>query len=343
MTERSKPALDEARDDEVDVVRWLRLTSPRPVVEAERTARVRAAVHQAWHDGVRQRRRQHRMWWTAAAAAVLVSAMGGWMWNRRVEPQSSSREAAGVVLAVTGAIPVMTSTPEGARPLQVGDAFSLGADVTTSSPASLSWLAPRVQVRVDGNTNLRFDGPRVVSVERGRVYFDTGSSGARAIEVRTPRGTVHDVGTRFEVHVSEETLRVRVRDGAVSVTRGSEAREGHAGMELTVTGEAIVERAIAASDADWAWITRAGPRFVLEGQTLESYLKWVSIEGGWTVRFTDDQRGRDTRQTVLHGSIDGLSPAESLEVVLPTCGLTYRMESDVLTIDVAGDQPQGRR
>jgi hypothetical protein len=114
-------------------------------------------------------------------------------------------------------------------------------------------------------------------------------------------------------------------------------------MELTVTGEAIVERAIATSDADWAWITRAGPRFVLEGQTLESYLKWVSIEGGWTVHFTDDQRGRETRQTVLHGSIDGLSPAESLEVVLPTCGLTHRMERDVLTIDVGGEQPQGRR
>jgi ferric-dicitrate binding protein FerR (iron transport regulator) len=343
MTERSKPGHGEARDDEIDVVRWLRLTSPRPVVETERTARVRAAVHQAWRNALKQRQRQYRMWWTAAAAIALVSTMGAWMWNRGVEPTPSPRSAVGVVLALSGASPVMMRTPEGARPLQVGDAVSLGADVRTNAPASLSWLEPRVQVRVDANTNLRFNGPRVVFVERGRVYFDTGSNGARAIEVQTPRGTVHDVGTRFEVRVSDVNMRVRVRDGAVKVTRGSVAREGGAGTELTVTGEAIVERTIATSDTDWAWITRAGPRFVLEGQTLESYLQWVSIEGGWTVRFADDRRGRETRNTVLHGSIDGLSPAESLEVVLPTCGLTHRMEGDVVTIDVATDQTRGFR
>ena len=130
---------------------------------------------------------------------------------------------------------------------------------------------------------------------------------------------------------------------AVSVTRGNDAREGRAGTELTVTSGAIVEGTIAAADAEWSWISRAAPRFVLEGQTLQSYLQWVSIEGGWTVRFADDRRGRETGDTVLHGSIDGLSPAESLEVVLPTCGLTYRMERDVLTILAAPEQPRGLR
>jgi ferric-dicitrate binding protein FerR (iron transport regulator) len=342
MTERTKPTLEEARDDEVDVVRWLRLTSPRPLVEPERTARVRAAVHQAWRDGVRQRRRQRRMLWMAAAAVALVSTVGAWMWNRLAGSPSPSRSPVGVVLSASGASPSTITTPDGQGPLRVGDAVLLGSQLTIAAPSSISLLEPRVQVRADANTSLRFDGPRTVFVERGRVYFDTGSSGARAIEVQTPRGTVRDIGTRFEVRVNDETLRVRVRDGAVSVARRGEAREGAAGMELTVTAAAIVERPIARADADWAWITRAGPRFVLEGQTLQSYLEWVSTEGGWTVRFADERRGRATRDTVLHGSIDGLSPAESLEVVLPTCGLTYRMERDVLTIEVA-EQSRGRR
>jgi ferric-dicitrate binding protein FerR (iron transport regulator) len=331
------------RDDEIDVVRWLRLTSPRPVVEAERAARVRAAVHQAWQDTVQQRQRQRRMWWTAAAAAALLSTIGAWMWSRDVVSTPSVSSPVGIVLAAGSASPMMMRTPDGARPLQVGDAVPLGAEVTTTAPASVSLADSRVQVRVDANTRLRFDGPRLVFVERGRAYFDTGSNSARAIEVRTPRGIVRDVGTRFEVRVSDENLRVRVRDGAVSVTRGTDAREGGAGTELTVTSGAIVEGRIAAADADWAWITRAAPRFVLEGQTLQSYLQWVSIEGGWTVRFADDRQGRATRNTVLHGSIDGLSPAESLEVVLPTCGLTYRMERDVLTIELAPEQTRGSR
>ena len=96
----------------------------------------------------------------------------------------------------------------------------------------------------------------------------TGSSGAGAIEVETPQGTVRDIGTRFEVRVSDESLRVRVRDGVVSVTGGSAARAARAGTELTVTSVAIVERPFDISDADWSWITRAGPTFVLEGRTL---------------------------------------------------------------------------
>jgi hypothetical protein len=31
--------------------------------------------------------------------------------------------------------------------------------------------------------------------------------------------------------------------------------------------------------------------------------------------------------TILHGSIAGLTAEEALVVVLPTCGLTYRIES----------------
>jgi hypothetical protein len=38
---------------------------------------------------------------------------------------------------------------------------------------------------------------------------------------------------------------------------------------------------------------------------------------------------------VLHGSIEGLTPEQSLGVVLPGCGLAHRVETGALQIESA--------
>jgi hypothetical protein len=43
-------------------------------------------------------------------------------------------------------------------------------------------------------------------------------------------------------------------------------------------------------------------------------------------------------QIVLHGSIDGLTPEEALGAVLPTCGLTFRLEGERLIVGIARKQ-----
>ena len=61
---------------------------------------------------------------------------------------------------------------------------------------------------------------------------------------------------------------------------------------------------------------------MIEGATLESFLNWASGELGLTWRFADRAAERYGRTVVLHGSIEGLTPKEALEAVLPTCGMS---------------------
>ena len=74
----------------------------------------------------------------------------------------------------------------------------------------------------------------------------------------------------------------------------------------------------------------------MEGKTLGAFLDWVSREGAWTVTFADRRFSEAARATVLHGRPDllkGLTPAEALDVVLPTCGLRHRIDGHRVVIE----------
>ena len=77
------------------------------------------------------------------------------------------------------------------------------------------------------------------------------------------------------------------------------------------------------------------PPFVLEGRTLSDFLDWAADEGGWRVELASRVRDTEIPKTVLHGSIEGLTPREALEVVLPTCGLLHRFDGERLIIESA--------
>ena len=44
----------------------------------------------------------------------------------------------------------------------------------------------------------------------------------------------------------------------------------------------------------------------------------------------------------LHGSIDGMTPVEALDAVLPTCGLTHRVDAGTLHVQHLDGGSSGR-
>jgi len=148
---------------------------------------------------------------------------------------------------------------------------------------------------------------------------------------------VRDIGTQFQVRIEVRLgglgVRIRVRDGEVRVTdtNGVDVRAS-AGEELFSrpdgSGRAIDRRPVAVAGSAWTWAERAAPLFSVEGKTLGAFLDWVSREGAWTVTFADGTFSKAARATVLHGRPDllkGYTAAESLDVILPTCGLRHRI------------------
>lgn len=330
----------ENRDSEI-IARLLRAAGPRPEAPLEARERVLSAVHARWveHVTARHRRRRLTVWGgSLAAAAVVILAAALALRGRVPAPGEASKvpPPAAAVLRIVGIL----RDPAGSARAQ-GSTIEPGGVVETSTDGGAALrLASGAVVRMDGDTRLTVLDGGVLAVERGAVYVDSGTA-AGLVEIRTPEGVIRDVGTRFEVRVGEagRVLRVRVRQGAVKVSRMGRDQEVGAGMEMAVNaaGEPQISPA-SPDDPEWDWILDVAPEFVLEGSTLREYLAWVSSETGLRVAFSSDRVEKESGGIVLHGSISGLKPDRSLEAVLPTCGLAHRLAGDTIIVSPAAQR-----
>ena len=314
-----------SEDEESDTIaRVLKLAGPRPAVDPARTARVHDAVREAWRGETRLRNRRRTMILgiagLAAAAAIAFAV-------RPRTPAAPLSPAAPATIGRAVAVAGILSTTAGDR-LRVGDPIRAGVELRAAADSGAAIaLQTGGDVRVDARTAVTFVADRELSLTSGAVYIDTGSAPHAPIRVRTPLGSVSDVGTRFEVRQIGDRWRARVRDGAIQFDARAGSRRAAAGRELLVEpAGTIVERAAAPDDAEWGWIVRAAPPFQVEGATLAAFLDWAAREGGRPIRYADRDLERTAATTTLHGSIDGLSVDEALAAILPTCGLTHVVE-----------------
>jgi ferric-dicitrate binding protein FerR (iron transport regulator) len=214
----------------------------------------------------------------------------------------------------------------------VGQTIAAGANIRTNGTSRATVTLIDGELRIDANTVVGLVDARTIHLERGAIYLDSGASTPGSITVRTASGTVRDIGTRFEVRAGDGDLRVRVRDGAVQLERAGRIDRAPTGTELLARADGTVStRSVDPFAADWAWTTAAAPPFIVENATLEAFLQWAAREGGWTIEWSDGLRQR-ARTTVLHGAVDGMTPAEALDVVLPISGLSPQFVNDRLRL-----------
>jgi ferric-dicitrate binding protein FerR (iron transport regulator) len=319
------------------------LRQPRPApVDGARAARVRPAVHAAWKDAAAGRRNWKR-WAAMAAAAVLVFAialpLANWL-RERVAPQASAAIAS--TLFVTS--DVVFQHDGQARAGRIGEGLSPGTRITTHGGHAAIALANGVELRLDSDTDVTLDTEGSLSLASGALYVDSSqrTRPPETVEI-VARGTViRNIGTRYEVRLSDQELRVRVRDGRVEVASAFGTREADRGGQLRVTSSGIVSGRASTSGADWDWIVRAIRPPQLEGRPLPEFLAWAEREGGRPIRFADPALERANAATIVYGAIDRLTVEEALDVVLPSCGLARRTDGDVITI-VAADDARGAK
>jgi ferric-dicitrate binding protein FerR (iron transport regulator) len=238
-------------------------------------------------------------------------------------------------------------TVEGAG-AAAGRSVGAGATVDTGPGGHAALrLASGPALRLDRASRARLDSAAAVTLVRGALYVDSGpgaerGGGSGGVTVTTALGTARELGTQFEVRLlpgpaggSPGGLRVRVREGAVVVDQEGQRYRAEAGGELTLTAGGDPERAAVAPDAGaWDWVQRAAAPLAIEGLPLGVYLDWVGRETGRPWGFTPAVR-EGASDIVLHGSIEGLTPEQSLGVVLPGCGLAHRIEGGALRIEPA--------
>jgi hypothetical protein len=316
----------------------LKLAGARRMPDAAQMDRARAAAHADWTALVRHRARGRRVVWVLMGAAVAASVIGGlgWPWLARHRAPPGVRSEIASIRTVDG--PVFLITTDGRRSsLATGARIGSGERVETSNNGRAAFvLTGGVSVRLDQGTAIVLDGHSEVTLERGAAYVDSGGEpNAAALEIKTPFGSVRHVGTQFEVRLQESSLRVKVREGTIAVERAGQRWTSQTGEALMLSRSGPpVREMIPTFGLDWTWVTGLAESFHLEGARVPAFLQWVSREQGWRWQLEDPRMLDHIEQIVLHGSIDGLTPEEALSAVLPTCGLTFRIDGERLIVGV---------
>lgn len=323
---------DPERDNQI--ARLLKLAGRRPSPPVERMRRAREAARVEWRQALKARRWH---WLDLVAVAAIVAGVGGAAWilkARTAAPADRSEIAAlqkviGVVHVSDGVVNGTPGIASTSTRVRVSDRL----DTSARSGAALRYFEGP-SLRLSAETAVTLDSATRLTLVRGAVYVDSDlQHGGRPLVVVTPLGTVRHVGTQFEVRIEPGSLEVRVREGEVSIERSTERLTATAGEGLLVRENRPVERRrIASSDPAWAWVTTMAAPFTLEGATVPAFLQWVSREEGLRWEYADAAARRVADRAVLHGSIDGLTPAEALLAVLPAAGLTAKRDGERLII-----------
>ena len=261
----------------------------------------------------------------ALAAASVLGAIGvaTWWTLRPKEPALSL----GFIEAVSGT-----------ERFKLGDALGAESVLNTDAGGRVAVrLASGPSLRIDTGTALEVLAEGSLRLQRGTVYVDAGpTSSARrsALTIATPRGVVRDVGTQFELRVAEESVRVRVREGAVTLTGDGGAVDVTAGQQVEVDERGRAERrSLAVFGDDWRWTEDLAPTLTIEGRPLRAFLDGIARERGLSLRFVSADLAAAAATVTLNGSIAGMTLDEALVSVLPTCRMRHRIEGGLLVIE----------
>lgn len=319
-------------DPDESVARLLRLAGHRPAIPEWDAALVKRAAKDEWRRKVRSRARRTLYLRAGAllAAAVVALAVGLSLWPPAPSPAATLELIAGSVEFVPA--------PGG----EGGNTVFAGTVVETSGTATAARAALRLSggaaVRLDAGTRLEVLSASVLALDRGAVYVDSGpAGGAGGIEVRTPLGVARDIGTQFEVRYEpmEEagsSLRIRVREGVVDLSRGGDSERANAGVELLVRPDGSVKRgSMPGFGPGWDWVLDAAPRMEIEGRPLRDLLEWFAREQGWELRFADSESEAFATVEIMHGS-PVRATEEDVFALVGSNGLRHRLEDGELVV-----------
>jgi ferric-dicitrate binding protein FerR (iron transport regulator) len=324
--------MDETRNtnSEDAIGALVRLAGRRPQVPEDAMARVRAAVHDEWQQTMGRRKRTRWIGSVAAAAALVVTAV---VMQRTTSNPAAPAPAARAVVATVQTLAGGAIGGDGAARhlLDSGSPILAGDSIETAGSAAASLQWGNATLRLDAGTRIRIASALELDLQRGAVYVASDHPSANGVTVKTPLGAVHDIGTQFEVRLSGDQIRVRVREGRIDLRQGAASHSAKAGIELDADAHgAVTQHAIPRNGAEWDWVVRAAPPIRLDGRTLAEVVSSVTREEGVTPVWSD-ATSRAAASNRLHGAVP-LSPDEALDSALVASGLTARTDGDRLVI-----------
>jgi ferric-dicitrate binding protein FerR (iron transport regulator) len=308
----------EKRDilDEQQLERILKKAGPRPLPPKEVSEAIRSELHAAWREEVAISRRTKKTQWLAVAASVAIVVAAGLFQLQKETPES--------IASVDGSINSVEIYSNGGWEVLAQDSLVGSSRIRTGNNAYLSLtLATGMNIRLDQNSEISLKEVGTLNLKNGSVYVDSyGHRPGAGFVVTTEFGSANDIGTQFAVSAHEDGWNIQVREGAVLVHDDGVNTQLELGDRLDISANDVMKTTkVEPDDASWKWAEKVSPHFVIEGRSLNDYLDWMARETGTKVSFRTELARSTAKRTILHGTIEGLLPGESLSVVLSTTEL----------------------
>lgn len=330
--------------EDIDIENVLKAAGPRDRPSEEIERRIREHVRIEWRSIITEERaRRRRRTSLALAAGLAIAALGAWLAGPMV---AGTGETVATIAIASGEIRAKTSWLGRWRPVESGEIIGAGAILKTGPGGRAAMTLPGgLSARLDSDTQVTLASAGRLQISNGALYVDSGRSAAHAaaFEVETPAGSLHHLGTQYEVRLLGSEVRVRVREGRVEWTDdGSTTASGSAGDQLTIgPGGAVQRGATPLFGESWDWVAAATPGIDIEGHSLAEFLDWAGREMGCDVVFASAGIENEAAGIVVHGSISGLTPAQALDAVLATTRLQAYVDDGhiVISAQLPGRQP----
>ncbi len=315
------------------VAALMRAAGRRKEPPADAYQRVLTAATVAFREKAAKRRTRLVMLSAAAASVAAIAIALATQWSM----PSAKADMATVARVVGSAeLAVGVNWQPMARP---GGALGKGDLLRTLAGGAVALvLDGGASLRLAAATEVQLGGPRRVLLLSGTIYLDNTGSVGTGYEIETPVGTARDVGTQFELRVSDGVLRVRVREGSVDIDRAGLHLSGAAGEQLEIGALGGVTRSsIATTDAEWQWAESIAPAPDIEGQPASVLLSWVARETGRQLHYESQAVESRAATVILHGNIRHLAPLAALDVMLATTDLEYALFGDTMEIRIRSE------
>ncbi len=263
-----------------------------------------------------------------AFALLLATALGSSLWLaqaplvRGPAPAARVASAVGVSLRIGdngAAKPPVILTEDSA--LKVGDVLQTrpGARLRLRRPGGLS-------IQIGPATEAIWDSPDDLRILRGVVYIETESPESHdPLVIVTHAGRVRHVGTRFGVQVSDQLVRVTVRDGLVRISAARHEQDLGAGHQGLLRADGAIESSPLATDAGpWNWMQGEATRFAIEGRSLHDVATELAAASGHALGWSTTNLARDAADLKLHGPALDMDPRAALDAILMTTRFAAR-------------------
>ena len=263
-----------------------------------------------------------------AFALLLATALGSTQWLthahlvRGPEPTAQVAGVVGVSLRIgdNGAARPPVILAEHST-LKVGDVLQTrpGARLSLRRPGGLS-------IQIGPATEAIWDSPDDLRVLRGVVYIETESPASRdPLVIVTHAGRIRHVGTRFGVQVSDQLVRVTVRDGLVRISAARHEQDLGAGHQGLLRADGAIESSPLATDAGpWNWMQGEATRFAIEGRSLHDVATELAAASGHALGWSTTNLARDAAYLKLHGPALDMDPRAALDAILMTTRFAAR-------------------